>query len=1287
MTSIKDFVTNEMNSNEYLGKDLSNDIVKKSKKKIKKVVRFHELFRFATKLDWFYMLLGAIGSIGHGASIPLLWFMFGQITDSFTAYDFNLCSIDFDHISQLFCPENVNLTADNFRQQYKKCNYTQFNVTIPADIQSSNKIQLYSIYIALIGLGAFLCAYIQTSFWTMSGEKQTRKIRYRAFESLICNKNISYFDKHSPGKLTTLMSDGIYKINDGIGEKFGSCLQYLSSFITGLIIGFVNGWKLTLVIISMSPLLAISGILYSKISARMASKEQQIYAQAGQLAEQVLAAIKTVFAFNGSDFELKRYEQQLKLTQKNGIKMGAIFGLVTGFDYFVVFCADALGFWFGAKLIRTENYTIGQTLMVFFTVINSMFALGRSAPYFQAITSAKGSAYSIWKIIKTEKEFYRAESSEGHKPSKIKGNIAFRNVYFAYPSRPTLTVLKNVSFDISAGQTVAIVGSTGSGKSTCIELLEKFYDPQSGFILLDNQYLNRYNIQWLRQHISVVSQQPILFETTVMENIRMGYKQATNSQIIDLCKNLGIHETIVNLSKDQYETKINQGGSNLSGGQRQKIALARALLKNPHILLLDEATAALDNESEYQLQKSIEKASLNRTTIIIAHRLSTIRHADNIIVFDHGRIVEMGKHDFLMEQKGQYYQLIQKQLIDEQFENISDEQGLKFYHNLFEFLFLFQLENYLNNIHEQKDESSIKIEEKKDENKQNKKINFSFFKLLALNKSEWIYILFGCITSLINGGIEPSFALILSKLVSVLEECNLSEHFRQVNFYIILFIVCGIIMLFTMFLQSFFFSLSGEGLTFRLRLRAYRTMLKQNVSWFDRTENSTGILCARLSTEASAVHEATGVLLGISLRNFANLAIGIILGLYASWQLTLLMCVFIPLLILSGWLQTKVLSRFVKMDLIAMEKTASIVAQVTQNIRTVVQLTEEKSFLEKYKQIIDIPYKKLKLRSHLNALLFALANSISFFSQAALFSLGGYLMRKDHILFEHIILIFSVVTFGAVSVSQSFAMAPNYAKARSAAKKLFKLFDLESQDLDSVQSKNDEKETKCFDGIEFNNVIFAYENRPDVIILKDFSLKIEPGQHVALIGASGCGKSTAIQLIERFYDYSHGSIIMNSKDIRQMNIKEVRSKMALVSQEAILFDISIRDNIKYGDLTRNISDEEIIFAAQRANIHDFILSLPEGYSTMVGSRGFQLSGGERQRIAIARALVRRANLLLLDEPTSALDTINEQIVQDAIDEAQRDCTSITIAHRLTTIKNCHVIYVIDRGHIIESGNH
>ncbi|CAF1930906.1 unnamed protein product [Rotaria magnacalcarata] len=1205
------------------------------------------------------MFLGTIGSIGHGASIPLLWFMFGLMTDSFTEYEFNLISNDSKNLSQIFYSQSIPSTTNDYRQQNKICNRSKMNLTSLEDIQFSNKIQHYSIYITLIGFGAFACAYIQTYFWTMSGERQTHRIRYRAFQSLVCNKNIFYFDRHSPGELTTLVSDGIRTVNDGIGEKFGSCIQYLSCFTAGLLIGFARGHELTGVILSLLPLFTISVTLYSKFGAQMVSKQQETYTQAGQLAEQALSAVKTVFAFNGSDFELKRYEQQLLLIKKNGIYMGAMFGLVTGFDYFTVFAADALGLGYGAKLISKQKYTIGQTLMVFFTVISALFALERLVPYFQAIISAKGSAYAIWKIIDPEKEFLREESSGELEPTDIDGNVEFVNVHFAYPSRPAVSVLKNVSFNISAGQTVAIVGSTGSGKSTCVELLEKLYELKAGLILLDNQPLNKYNIQWLRKHISVVSQQPVLFETTVMENIRMGYRHATNSQIIKLCKNLGIHEAIVNLSQDKYETKITQNGSNLSGGQRQKIALARALLKNPRILLLDEATAALDSESEHQLQKVIEEASTDRTTIVIAHRLSTIRNADNIIVFDCGCIIETGTHEFLMKRKGKYYELVQNQLIDDQIDTMSEEQ-----------------ENDLNEFRNQNSpiENQIEmipvnilffsIELKimfftmliKNVAIKKKKRHFSFFKLLALNIPEWYYIVLGCLTAIINGGVEPAFAFILSKLVS-----------------------------------SLFFSLSSEGLTLRLRLRAYRTMLKQNVSWFDRTENSTGVLCARLATEASSVHEATGVLLGISLRSVSNLTVGLILGFYASWQLTLMMCAFILLLIGSGWLQTKVLTRFIKMDSIAIEKAASIFSQVIQNIRTVVHLTEEKTFLENYARIIDEPYRKLKRRSNLNALLFALTNSIPFFAQAALFSYGAYLVRKDKICFDDIILIFSVVMFGAVSVSQSFAMAPNYAKARSAAKKLFDLFDLEFQEHTNVQSKNSEEDRARFDGIEFKDVTFAYESRPDATVLNKFSLKIQPGQHIALIetikGASGCGKSTAIQLIERYYNYSYGSIIMNSQDIRQMNINEVRSKIALVSQEAILFDASIRDNIKYGDLTRDISDKEIIRAAERANIHDFIDKLPEGYATMVGSRGTQLAGGERQRIAIARAIVRRADLLLLDEPTSALDTSNEQIVQKGLDEAKRNSTSITIAHRLTTIRNCDLIYVVGRGRIMEFGDH
>lgn len=296
----------------------------------------------------------------------------------------------------------------------------------------------------------------------------------------------------------------------------------------------------------MSPLLILSGILYSKIVSRMSFKEQETYSQAGHLAEQVFSGIKTVFAYNGCEYELNLYKNLLKRSRKNGVVMGLIFGLVNGLDYLIVFCADALGFWFATKLIRSNSYSIGQSLTVFFSVINAMFALSKAAPFFQSIVQAKGYAQPIWEIMQRQN---KKKKSLPSKTLNIEGNIRFVNVSFCYPSRPNLTILKDISFDISSGQTVAIVGTTGSGKSTCFELLERFYEPKNGFIYLDGKHLNEYDVHSLRQSIGIVNQQTVLFETTVMENIRMGCEQVTNQQIIQLCQQIGINQMICNLSK------------------------------------------------------------------------------------------------------------------------------------------------------------------------------------------------------------------------------------------------------------------------------------------------------------------------------------------------------------------------------------------------------------------------------------------------------------------------------------------------------------------------------------------------------------------------------------------------------------------------------------------------------------------------------------------------------------------------------------------------------------------
>ncbi|CAF1396043.1 unnamed protein product [Rotaria sordida] len=496
------------------------------------------------------------------------------------------------------------------------------------------------------------------------------------------------------------------------------------------------------------------------------------------------------------------------------------------------------------------------------------------------VVKAQGAAAAVFQLIDEENEASINETDIWKEDTKsicnINGDIEFDNVNFNYPSRKEASVLHNLSLIACAGQITALVGSSGCGKSTCISLLLRYYEPQLGQIMIDGRPITDYNVKQLRRNIGVVSQEPILFGMSIYENIRFGKVNATQAEIEQAAQEANAHNFIMQLP-DKYETLVGERGIQLSGGEKQRIALARALVKQPSFLLLDEATSALDNVNEKIVQETLDRACKGRTTIVIAHRLATIRNAHQIYVLDDGSVIEQGTHEILMAKKGGKYQAMVKH---QQMEKIDD-----------------------------------------------------------------------------------------------------------------------------------------------------------NID-----------------------------------------------------------------------------------DMMSMQKV----------------------------------------------------------------------------------------------------------------------------------QEEDEK----------------------------------------WIWASGCGKSTIIQLLERFYDVTSGQLLLDGIDIRKLNIHWIRSHFGLVSQEPILFDLTIAENIAYG--LENVPMEDIINAARKANIHQFIQKLPQGYETKVGWKGSFLSGGEKQRIAIARTLLRQPKVLLLDEATSAMDSHNEQIVQEALEKAQREDpsrTSLIIAHRLSTICSCDLICVLDRGHIVESGTH
>ncbi|GKT98660.1 leptomycin b resistance protein pmd1 [Fusarium langsethiae] len=1245
------------------------------------------IFSYATKWDFVAYAAGFFASIGAGITLPLMNVVFGQFVGNFTDY---------------FLPGSTT-------------SQSEFNSSV-------DKLALYMFFLFL---GRFVLNSINKFVFRMIGIRLSSAIRLHYLKSLF-GQSIHVLDSMPPGYATGTITSTANVLQLGISEKLGIFVEYNSTIIAALIVAFVKNWSLTLVtssiILYLFLVLGVFLPMILKVNALITKSE----GRAGAVASEALASVRMVAACGAESRISKKYAAFVEETRQHGKLLSPLIGGQLGFVFFGLYSGFALCFWYGAKSYsegRLDN--VGDVLVVLLSVMIVVLSLERTSTPLLAVGKATVAACEFFVVIDAP------QPQKGHlKEPEVSStqDIVFEGVTFAYPSRPHVKVLDDLDLRIEAGKINAVVGPSGSGKSTIVGLVQRWYTLQDqhvlakviekekksgkkkkkeeseedddlatpvetepgetgppvevrGRITTAGQPLDDIDLKWWRSQIGLVQQEPFLFNDTIYKNVAYGLigtpwedesEDKKRELVRDACREAFADEFIDRLP-DSFDTLVGDSGAKLSGGQRQRLAIARSIVRKPSILILDEATSAIDVRGERIVQAALDRVAKNRTTITIAHRLSTIKKADRIIVLKKGKVVESGTHDSLIAVDGGVYSgLVHAQSLslgeptEAGYESVEPEDKPT----------LVNVQSI----------AASEVDMIADIVKANKGSPFaSFGRLFLESKNIYPALALTLFAAACVGSGVPLQAWIFGKIIVSFNYIGADSDLSESKFWALMFVVLAVGIGVSYFVVIFVATRMSATIRAKYQQQYFDAVMFQKTSFFDNENHSHGTMTSRLGTDPKQLEEMMGLNMASVFVALFNVTGAITIAFAHTWKLAIVSCcVVLPVMITSAYWRFKYELAFEKMNNDVFAESSKFASESIGAFRTVTSLTLEDSICLRYQNLLEEHVVSAYKKARWVSILFGFSDSASMACQALNFWWGGRLLSRYEIGLVAFFVCFMAITNGSEAAGQALGFGPNAALSSAAADRILKM--RESRPQDKVSTSQEIPDTDGGMSIELDNIHFKYPTR-STPVFKGLSLKIEKGQFAALVGASGCGKTSIVSLMERFYDLDKGRILLNGKDSTDINVFEYRKYFSLVAQEATLFQGTLRENILLGIDPSSITDDQLHQACRDASIHDFIVSLPEGYNTGIGSRGVSLSGGQKQRVAIARALIRDPKVLLLDEATSSLDSESEKLVQAAFERAKEGRTMLVVAHRLATVQNADVIFVLGDGQLLEQGSH